>query len=130
EAASIWGVEAHIEHQFTSLPRFWSGFGVYANFAYTDSDALQSYVWQEPTQFDEFGNVIAREQRVLLFPHERFNFQAASSGTVALTYNRSGIDATLAYGFQDRYQTSFSPNNLDQFAESVGTLDLQFAYFF
>ena len=35
--AHIWGIETAIERQLTFLPGWWSGFGVFANYVYSDS---------------------------------------------------------------------------------------------
>jgi hypothetical protein len=130
EPASLWGAELHLERQFTFLPGIWNGLGMYANYAYTDSKAVQRFSWNGPDEVDADGNVLSYTEYQFRIPDQRFDFQPRISGTAALTYNRSGIDATLAYSFQERYQNSFRPDNLDSFTESMSTLDLRVAYFF
>ena len=129
-AAEVWGVELHVERQFTFLPGWWSGLGMYSNFGYTDSDATRMYQWEAPTAVDAAGYPINYELRTLIVPHQRFDYQVKTTGTLALTYNKRGVDATLGYSFQDRYQTLFSPNNLAGFAEPVRTLDFRGSYLF
>ena len=51
------------------------------------------------------------------------------SGTVALTYNKHDIDATLSYGFQSRALSSFYPRGLSYYAEAARTLDFRAEYY-
>jgi TonB-dependent receptor len=126
DKAHIWGAEASIERQFTFLPGAWGGLGIYANMTYADSSGPREYSYfgpdpDDPSRFKE---------QTLRFPHENFDTSPRTSGTVALTYNRSGVDGALTYGFQERYLSQWTPNNLDIYTESVGTLDLRTSYFF
>jgi TonB-dependent receptor len=129
-AATIWGAELHIERQFTFLPGWLSGFGVFANYSYTDSSGSRTLIWQEPFELDESGNILSYRERTFDIHGERFNLQPATSGTFALTYNRRGIDAALTYGVQDRYRSQYLDNGLSLFTEGVETLDLRAAYYF
>jgi TonB-dependent receptor len=129
-AATIWGAELHIERHFTFLPGWLSGFGVFANYSYTDSKGSRTLIWQEPFELDELGNVLSYRERAFDIHGERFNLQPATSGTIALTYNRRGIDAALTYGFQDRYRSEYGNNGLSLFTDGVETLDLRSAYYF
>jgi TonB-dependent receptor len=128
--ATLWGAELHVERQLTFLPGWLGGFGVFANFAYSDSKATRTLIWQEPSELDELGNVLSYRERRFDIRGERFNLQPATSGTAAVTYNRRGIDATFAYGFQDRHRSNYGNYGLSPFAEGVETLDIRAAYFF
>lgn len=55
--------------------------------------------------------------------------QPRRSGTAALTYNKYGIDATLAYGFQSRSLASFRPRGLSVYSEGLQTLDFRAEYY-
>ena len=112
--ATLWGIETHIEKQLVFLPGVWSGLGVYANYTYTHSSLTNHYNWEYPTdgqsEFDFRGP---------------FNQQPEHSGTVALTYNKKGYDATLAYSYQSRRQQLFQPRGLVYFDESTDSLDFR-----
>lgn len=127
-AAEHWGVEAHIEHQFTFLPGFWNGFGVFANYTYTDSSRHQNILWTGSPIFDGAGNLIGRESVDVDFSSVPFDQQPKYSGTAALTYNKNNIDATLAYSFQDRRLRLFEQHNLSLFEEDVDSLDFRIEY--
>jgi TonB-dependent receptor len=141
-SARIWGFEAHMERQFTFLPGFLSGLGMYANYTYTDSSKTETYDWMGSPVLDENGNTIPaydwfgnqvgieRESVNIEFPDTPFDQQAKHSGTAALTYNLHNIDATLSYTFQSRLRRSFAPNNLIAHKESVQTLDFRAEYRF
>lgn len=122
--ASIWGVEAHFERQFTFLPGFWNGFGTFANYTYTKSSKVESYSWAEGP------GVPPADPEIFEFTSIPFNQQPKHSGTAALTYNKHGVDATLAYSFQSRVQTSFRPRGLRVYNEGLGTLDFRLEYYF
>lgn len=130
DTATIWGIEAAIEKQFTFLPGFLSGLGVYANYTYSKSSKNQPIVWSFSPVLDAAGNVVRRESTVVTVPNVPFNGQARHSGTASLTYNKYGLDASLAYTFQARRQTTFQANNLSNFEEAYGTLDARAEYRF
>ena len=120
KSARIWGFDSSVEYQFTSLPRFWNGLGVYANYAYSESSKTETVNWLGPA----FETVTTDISSV------PFDESPEHSGTFALTYNKYGIDSTLAYTFQDRRQVSFAAHGLSSYAESVDTLDFRLAYHF
>ncbi|QAY77611.1 TonB-dependent receptor [Sphingosinicella sp. BN140058] len=116
--ATIWGIEGQIERQFDFLPGIWSGFGIFANYTYTKSKRSETFSWvydPEPDHQYEFTSI-------------PFNQQPKHSGTVALTYNKYGVDATLTYGFQSRALSRFAPRALSVFSEGVQTLDFRAEY--
>ncbi len=128
--ATIWGIEGHVERQFTFLPGFWGGFGTYANLTYTQSSRHQLYNWFGSPIFDAAGDLVGRESVEVDFSSEAFSQQPDYSGTFALTYNRNNIDATLAYSAQSRRLSGFGPRNLYPFFDKVETLDLHAEYRF
>ena len=127
--AEIWGLEAAIERQFTFLPDFWSGFGVFVNYTYSDSSRTQSRSWNAPV-FDDEGNFVTRERAIAEFPSEPFEQQPKHSGTAALTYNKYGIDATLAYTAQAKRKQFIFAHDLVRFDDSADTLDFRIEYRF
>ena len=126
--AEHWGVEAHIEHQFTFLPGFWNGFGVFANYTYTESSRHRNLLWAGSPIFDDAGNLIGRGNMDVEFSSVPFDQQPKYSGTAALTYNKHNIDATLAYSFQDRRLALFEQHNLSVYEEGVDSLDFRIEY--
>jgi len=119
--ASIWGIEGQVEQQLTFLPGVLNGLGVFANYTFTKSSRVQQYSWayaavDGPSVYEFYG-----------IP---FNQQPKHSGTAALTYNKYGIDATLAYSFQSRALSDFRPRDLSVYQEGVGTLDFRAEYYF
>lgn len=155
ETNYVWGLEAHIERQFTFLPGFWNGFGVYANYTYTKSSRRSRFIWfGSPVVDPDTGDFIpVLDEEYVFFPFpghfvytdtgliERegvdlpavsvpLSHDSSGSGTVALTYNKHNIDATLAYGFQGRLLDQFRGYNLNDYTEGVGTLDFRIAYYF
>ncbi len=129
DAAELWGVEVAYERQLAFLPGIWSGFGVFANYTYTDSARTEPVVWNQPI-FDDAGVLIGREQVSVDLEDIRFDQQPAHSGTAAVTYNNYGIDASLSYSYQDRRPASFSPNGLSFFNEEIDSLDFRAEYRF
>src|SRR3546814_7714750 len=78
-----------------------------ANYTFTKSKRGQIYNWP-------YG---APGEEVYEFSGISFNNQPKHSGTVALTYNKYGIDATLAYGFQSRTLDNFYPRGLSVYRD-------------
>ncbi len=118
--AEIWGIEGQIERQFDFLPGALSGFGIFANYTYTKSSRWQQYSWAyAPTGQDN----------IYQFSNLPFNQQPKHSGTISLTYNKYGIDATLAYSFQSSVLDNFIPRGLSVYDKGVHTLDFRGEYY-
>ena len=111
--AEAWGIEFSAERQFTNLPGIWSGFGSSINYSYTDS---------EKTEIFQFSEVPEGEVRVDGIP---FNQQANHTGTAAISYNKYGIDSTIAYTYQARFPRFARRNGLGQNREPIDTLDFR-----
>ena len=114
----IWGFESTIERQLTFLPGLWEGFGVYANYTYTDSKSTQRLdvnTSLDPRGFVEFNDV----------PFEGW---PKHQGTFGVTYNKYNVDASLYYTEQDRRLSSIGRFGLDVYEESIETLDLRVEY--
>jgi TonB-dependent receptor len=80
EKATLIGVEVNWQQQFTFLPGFWSGFGIYANYTYTDSKA----------------DLIGRDDTVL-------PGQAGNVGNLALAYEKYGFQGRLSFAYYGEY---------------------------
>ena len=114
--ASVWGVELVGERRFPSLPGFWSGLGVYGNYSYTDSDRVFTV------------NNFVNGERVEVGVRRGFTGDPEHSGTVALTYEKSGINGSLSYTYQGRAYSGFSGYGLERFIEEDESLDLRVQY--
>jgi len=105
------GVEVGYTQQFTSLPSFWSGFGVQANATWaqgmTDADAAAGL--------------------------EEHAFQNLSKWTAnaSVFYSAYGVDARLAYNYRSDYLFDDNVRGIGTTAangESFSTLDFQASY--
>ena len=114
--ADIWGVELSAERNLDFMPGIWDGLGIYANYTYTDSSK---------TEVLPFAGAPSGEVAVADAPYMT---QPKNSGTVALTYNKFNVDASLAYSSQSRYLTIFRPHNLHFYQEAIDTLDFRVEY--
>lgn len=106
ENATVYGLELNLVRQFPDLPGAWGGLGVYANATLQRSKA-------DP------GGGIAKG--------DFFNAPELLY-TVAGTYQKYGVEATLAYGWRDRQAVRFSSYGTRIVEEPYGSLDGQFRY--
>jgi TonB-dependent receptor len=128
DVATIWGFELAFEKRLTFLPGFLSGLGVYANYAFSDSEKVYTDNWLAPV-YDTDGAII--DYRTTEYQRNiRFNQSPSHSGTVGLTYSGSGIDASLYYTRQARLQTAAQRYFLDSFIEPIDSLDFRGVYSF
>lgn len=125
--AKAWGAELSVERQLDFVP-WLKGFGIYANYTYSGSSKTQPFTWFSAPVYDADGNLVGREQVDFEFKGVPFDGQPEHSGTLGLTYNRSGIDASLYYTLQARRRVQFLGNNLHTFDEANDTLDLRVQY--
>ncbi len=107
EDATVYGAEFNLVRQFIELPGAWNGLGVYANATFQRSDADTGV---EGIDGGDFFN--APETIV----------------TGAVTYQKHGIEATLAYGWRDSQAVRFSSYGTRIVEEPYGSLDGQFRY--
>lgn len=116
ETDTIWGMELVGERQLNMLPGAFSGLGIYVNYTYTDSDSTRQLATSfVPEGFVEVSNV-------------PFNGSPDHSGTVGLTYNKYGVDATLFYSWQSRRLSGFDGFGLSSYNEAIDTLDFRVDY--
>lgn len=107
KSAEIYGVELNVVRQFPQLPGALGGLGIYANATFQRSKADTGI---EGLAKDDFFN--APETIV----------------TGAVTYQKYGIEATLAYSWRDRQAVEFSSYNTRIAEEPYGSLDGQLRY--
>lgn len=105
--AEIYGIELNYVSQFTGLRGWWSGFGVYANLTLQESSA--------DTGLDGRGDV-------------PFFNAPDYVGTAALTYQKYGIEANVAYTFRDDSLEELGPYLIDKFQQPYESLDVQLRY--
>jgi len=79
DKGSLLGLELAFQNQFTNWNGFWSGFGLYANYTYVDSDA--NYPDRESTTLPG---------------------QSEHVGNLAVVYEKYGITTRLAYNFNGK----------------------------
>jgi TonB-dependent receptor len=98
--ASLYGFELNWNQQFTFLPGFWSGFGLYANYAHT---------WAKTELTDREGFLPG---------------QAGDTGNLALIYEKYGFSSRLSLSFQGKFIMSIgSDKDNDQYVDDYAQLD-------
>ena len=122
EAADIWGFELNVERRFVNLPGAWSGLGMYANYTYTDSEKFFVFDNVFDPSTGEFIDV-----EVSGVP---FDQSPQHSGTFAITYNKHGIDGSIAYTAQSERLNRFSGRGLSFYQDEDETLDARIEYQF
>ncbi len=105
--ASVYGLELNLVRQFNDLPGAWGGLGVYANATIQRSKA------------DPGVDDIAKGD-VFNAPRQIY--------TAAATYQKYGLEGTLAYGWRDRQAVRFSSYGTRIVEEAYGSLDGQLRY--
>ena len=91
EGAQLYGAEISWQQQFTFLPGFLDGFGIYANYTYTKAEKI------------ELGTITRDDVDVL--PQ-----QLKDVGNLALTYEKYGLNARLAANFSGKYIDKIGQN--------------------
>lgn len=107
KGAQIYGIELNAVRQFPELPGAFGGLGVYANITLQRSKA--------DTGIEGVGDVDFFSAPETLY-------------TAALTYQKYGIESTLAYSWRDRQVAAFSSYLTPIVEEPYGSLDGQLRY--
>ncbi len=100
DTATLWGIEVNWMHQLTFLPGWANGFGVYANYTFTDSEADIPLEGEEvrsatlPGQSENMGNFAVS--------YEKFGFMARLS----LNFHGEYIDEVGETSEEDEYYDS------------------------
>ncbi|WEK46426.1 MAG: TonB-dependent receptor [Candidatus Andeanibacterium colombiense] len=105
--ADIYGIEFNLVKQFTELPGALGGLGIYANATFQHSKADAGIEGLPDGDFFNAPNTIF---------------------TGALTYQKYGIEGTLAYSWRDKQAVSFSSYNTRIVEQAYGSLDAQLRY--
>ncbi|KPQ13466.1 MAG: TonB-dependent receptor [Algoriphagus marincola HL-49] len=116
EEAWLLGFELAFTKRFTSLPGFWSGFGVNGNYTYTKSEVII------PT-FNENGDEILTTETLLNQPEHIYNF--------SIFYEKGGFSARLAANYKGEYLAEYrieaGPDHY-RFYDKNLTVDLSSSY--
>jgi TonB-dependent receptor len=88
ETATLYGIEINWQQQFVFLPGFWSGFGVYANYTYTDSKA----------------DLTGRDDTVL-------PGQSGDVANFALSYEKYGFQGRVSLAYFGKYIFAVGDNS-------------------
>ena len=115
ENASLYGVELSWMQQFTFLPGFASGFGIYANYTYTHSST-------EIKRMDVDENI--RDIKTL-------PGQLGNVGNVGLNYEKYGFNARLSLYYAQGYLYDvMETEELDRYYDDYAQLDFTCNYAF
>ncbi|MCB0474135.1 MAG: TonB-dependent receptor [Flavobacteriaceae bacterium] len=111
--ANLFGIELTWQQQFTKLPGFLSGFGIYANYTYTKSSNIDLGPDTDRTDID-------------LLP-----FQMENVSNFALTYQKAGLTARLSANFSGKFleEVGGDPAN-DVWRDSYQQWDITAGYNF
>jgi iron complex outermembrane recepter protein len=123
DGGGIKGLELTYQSRFHFLPGFLQDFGVYANYAFVDSDITEFAPASNPysivglakhtSQFDLFYNKGGFETRVAWKHHSPFT---VAPGWVATQLKELGeedlFDASISYSWNDRYTVRLQGHNL------------------
>lgn len=112
----IQGLELSALHYFSYLPDFWNGFGVQANYTYSDSEDKDAAPVNQPL-VPEPGSAL-----------EGF---AKHSYNLIGFYDRDAFQARLAYNWRDSFMNSRSGDGLQpSYTDEYGQLDMSMSYDF
>ena len=114
ESAEVFGIELTFARQFSNLPGFWSGFGVYSNAVFQDTEAKI-----------EVANVAGDLGGLRT---SRFFNAPDYGGTLSLTYQQYDFDIALTYSFQGDQIDEPEEFFTDEHEQSYDSLDLNIKY--
>lgn len=112
-SADLFGVEVTWQQQFTSLPGWMSGFGIYANYTYTDAQNI------------DLGSETDRVD-IEVLPE-----QVQHVGNLALVYEKDGIVSRLSANYTGKWIEEVGDDaGSDEWRDSATTVDFSFTYMF
>jgi TonB-dependent receptor len=123
EKGTILGIELNYQQQFTFLPSPLDGFGLAANYTYTDSEAEVFGRTDELPFFrqsDHIGNVALYYEKygldarlALAYRSEYLDILAGGPGTDAYIDDRAQLDFKAAYDINDRFEVFGEVTNIN-----------------
>jgi len=112
-SADLWGIELTWQQQFTWLPGWMSGFGIYANYTYTDTSSI------------DFGDSTGRDD-IDVLPE-----QMQQIGNLAFIYEKGPITSRLAVNFSGKWLSEVAGHaDFDEWTDATTTLDFSLSYEF
>lgn len=105
--AEIYGLELNLVRQFSNLPGPWGGLGIYGNLTLQESSADSGL---EDRSNEDFFNA----------PEILY--------TAAATYQKYGLEGSLAYSWRNSYVQEFADFGREIVAEPYGSLDAQLSF--
>tara|TARA_R110001606_G_scaffold117794_1_gene247734 strand:- start:3471 stop:6392 length:2922 start_codon:yes stop_codon:yes gene_type:complete len=105
--AEVYGIELAYMNQFTGLKGLWGGLGIYANVTLQETSADTGLDGRDGVPFFNAPDYV---------------------GTAALTYQKYGIEANLAYTFRGDSLEELGPYLIDKYQQAYNTLDGQLRY--
>ncbi len=123
KGGGITGVELTYQTRFHFLPGFLQDFGMYANYAYVDSNIKEFAPTSDPypmvglakstSQFDLFYNKGGFETRLAWKHHSPFTVAPTWTATVLKELSAEDIlDLSMSYSWNDRYSVRLQGHNL------------------
>lgn len=113
DGANLIGVEISWQQQFTSLPKFWSGFGVFANYTYTNSSDIDLGPDTDRTEIEAL-------------PGQMQNVANAS-----LTYEKGRVNTRLSLNYSGKFLEEVGEDSAnDEWRDSSTQLSFSFDYLF
>ena len=111
--ADLFGIEVSWQQQFTGLPGFWSGFGIYANYTYTDASSID--LGPDTTRTD-----------IATLPEQLENV-----GNFAITYEKDAIISRVSLNYTGEWIEEVGDNaDEDLWRDAATTVDFSFTYMF
>ena len=110
------GVELAVLHYFDYLPDWMSGFGIQANYTYTDSSDSEADIF---------------EQEGVMSPGSGVEGFSPNAYNVIAFYDRDGFQARLAYNWREKFliqRQSEVGGGLPKHADDYGQLDFSSSY--
>lgn len=112
-SADLWGMEITWQQQFSDLPGWMSGLGIYANYTFTGVTSI------------DFGPSTDRDD-IDVLPEQMKNV-----GNVALIYEKGNIVSRLAVNLSGKWLSEVAGSaDFDEWTDGATTVDVAFTYHF
>lgn len=121
-SARVRGFELSYTQQFTFLPGFWSGFGLFANYTKLQAEGY----------YGSGGAISLTNNNTLsTAPTKELAGFVPTNANIGVTFIRSGLTVRVNMGYRGRFLSSYNANgSLLQYTEPWPTVDLRTAYKF
>lgn len=121
-SARVRGLELNYTQQFTFLPGFWSGFGLFANFTRLEAEGY-------------YGNgatiSLTNNNTLPTAPTKELAGFVPTNANAGVTYTRRGLTVRANVGYRGRFLSSYNANgSLLQYTKPWPTVDLRTSYKF